>query len=101
MNRAQSTLSLALALVLELGGAAWLGGNGDARAQGVAPPPPPPAYIATVQPEYYEGRPVYFYGGNWYYRDAHGWNYYRREPAYLHERRAHWGEDRRRYHYHR
>jgi hypothetical protein len=64
-----------------------------------APPPPPDAYIATTQPEYYEGRPVYWYNGNWYYRDEHGaWNYYRTEPAYLRDRRAH-ATDHRRYQY--
>jgi hypothetical protein len=68
----------------------------------LAPPPPPDAYIATTQPEYYEGRPVYFYNGNWYYRDERGaWSYYRNEPAYLRDRRAHWNEGNRRYHYRR
>ncbi len=47
----------------------------------------------------YEGRAVYFYNNNWYYRDAHGWNYYHTEPAYLHDRRAHVTVNR--YHYHR
>jgi hypothetical protein len=50
----------------------------------------------------YEGRAVYFYDGNWYYRDEHvwhGWNYYRTEPAYLRDRRAHWNDSHRRYHY--
>jgi hypothetical protein len=69
------------------------------QGQYVAPPPPPDAYIATTQPEYYEGRPVYWYNGNWYYRDEHGaWNYYRTEPAYLRDRRAH-AADHRRYQY--
>jgi hypothetical protein len=65
------------------------------------PPPPPDAYVATVQPEYYEGRPVYWYNGNWYFHDANGaWNYYRTEPAFLRDRRGHWNEHAR-YHYHR
>ncbi len=51
---------------------------------------PPSAYIATTQPEYYEGRPVYWYNNNWYYRDHGRWSYYRSEPGYLHERRARW-----------
>jgi hypothetical protein len=64
------------------------------------PPPPPPAYIATIQPEYFEGRPVYWYGNHWYFRDERGWHFYRNEPRALHERRANW--DRRpRYRYHR
>jgi hypothetical protein len=81
----------------------------DAQAQYVAPPnppgyvapgAPPPAFIATVQPEYYENRPTYFYNGLWYYRDGHGgWNYYHNEPAYLHDR--HPRPDEHRYHYHR
>jgi hypothetical protein len=53
---------------------------------------PPQAYIATTQPEYFEGRPVYWYNDNWYYRDHGRWSYYRSEPGYLRERRGHWGE---------
>ena len=52
---------------------------------------PPAAYIATVQPEYFEGRPVYYYNNYWYYRDGYGrWGYYRYEPAFLRERRGYW-----------
>ena len=58
---------------------------------------PPSAYIATTQPEYFDGRPVYWYNNNWYYRDRGRWSYYRSEPVYLRERRAHW-VDRPRYH---
>ena|SRR5579859_7180676 len=72
-----------------------------APAPVVAPPPPPDAYVATVAPEYYEGRPVYLYNNYWYFRDEHGaWQYYRHEPEYLRGRRDHWRE-RGRYHYHR
>jgi hypothetical protein len=53
---------------------------------------PPAAYIATTQPEYFEGRPVYWYNNNWYYRDHGRWSYYRSEPGYLRDRRAHWRE---------
>jgi hypothetical protein len=53
---------------------------------------PPQAYIATSQPEYFQGRPVYWYNNNWYYRDHGHWSYYRSEPGYLRERRGHWGE---------
>ena len=58
---------------------------------------PPHAYIATAQPEYFENRPVYYYNGYWHYRDGGRWLYYRREPVYLRERRAHWGEPGREY----
>ena len=51
---------------------------------------PPSAYIATTQPEYFEGRPVYWYNNNWYYRDHGRWSYYRTEPGYLRERRGRW-----------
>jgi hypothetical protein len=71
-----------------------------APSQGDMPPPPPDAYVATVQPEYYEGHPVYWYNGNWFFRGPEGWHYYHREPAYLHDRRGHWNEHAR-YHYHR
>jgi hypothetical protein len=65
---------------------------------------PPPAFIASSTPEYYEGRPVYFFNNAWYYRDGDHWNYYRREPDFLRERRSHWAEGDRehgRYRYHR
>lgn len=51
---------------------------------------PPSAYIATTQPEYFNGRPVYWYNNNWYYRDHGRWSYYRSEPEYLRDRRSHW-----------
>ncbi len=44
---------------------------------------PPEAYIATYEPAYFEGRPVYWYGGYWYYRDGHAWHHYASEPYYL------------------
>jgi hypothetical protein len=52
---------------------------------------PPAAFIATAAPEYYEGRPVYYYNNYWYYRDHGRWGYYRTEPGWLRDRRAHWG----------
>jgi hypothetical protein len=55
---------------------------------------PPAAYIATSQPEYFEGRPHYWYNNHWYYRDGNRWSYYRSEPGFLHERRSHWGDRR-------
>jgi hypothetical protein len=65
-----------------------------ARAQVEVVIEPPAAYIATVEPEYFEGRPVYFYNNYWYYRERGHWRYYRAEPRYLRERRAHWEERR-------
>ena len=44
---------------------------------------PPDAYIATYEPAYFEGRPVYYYGGYWYYRDGRAWRHYAIEPGYL------------------
>ena len=49
---------------------------------------PPAAYVASTAPVYYEGRPAYFYGDRWYYRDGGGWGYYRNEPEYLRGRRG-------------
>lgn len=47
---------------------------------------PPAAFRATARPEYYEGRPTYFYRGQWYYREHGNWQYYREEPRELRER---------------
>ena len=115
MNRIQTMFSKTLVLALPLATLA-IAASGPARAQYApppppapapppppadVPPPPPDAYIATVQPEYYEGRPVYWYNGNWYFHDGNGaWNYYRTEPAFLRDRRGHWNEHAR-YHYNR
>ncbi len=49
---------------------------------------PPDAYIAAYEPAYYEGRPVYYYGGYWYYREGRTWHHYGAEPSYLHEYRG-------------
>ena len=49
---------------------------------------PPAAYIATTAPAYFEGRPVYWYGGYWYYRDGRAWRHYAAEPHYLYEYRG-------------
>nr|HEX4312894.1 hypothetical protein [Kofleriaceae bacterium] len=53
---------------------------------------PPDTYVATVDPEYFESRPVYFYNDHWYYRDHGRWAYYDREPDYLRGRRTYWHE---------
>ena len=50
---------------------------------------PPAAFIATATPAYYEGRPVYWWGNRWYYRDGAVWRAYREEPPYLRDYRAH------------
>lgn len=80
------------ALALAVFAAVSIGSATDADAQIVVDVgfAPPAAYIATVTPEYYEGRPVYFYNDQWYYRDHGRWMYYRHEPAYLHGRRDYW-----------
>jgi hypothetical protein len=51
---------------------------------------PPAAFIATAAPEYFEGRPVYWYNNYWYYRDHGRWTYYRSEPGFLYGRRSRW-----------
>ena len=86
-----TSMSKALALVIAIA----LGSSTEARAQIAITFAPPAAYIATSQPEYFEGRPVYWYNNNWYYRDHGRWSYYRREPVYLRDRRAHWTPERR------
>jgi hypothetical protein len=48
---------------------------------------PPDAYIATTAPVYFEGRPMYWYGNRWSYREGGHWNHYDREPAGLYQRR--------------
>ena len=85
------SLSKVLILVIAIA----LGSSTKARAQIVVTFAPPAAYIATSQPEYFEGRPVYWYNNNWYFRDHGRWTYYRREPVYLHGRRAHLEQQRR------
>jgi hypothetical protein len=50
---------------------------------------PPAAYVATAAPVYFEGRPVYWYGGRWFYRDGRAWRSYHEEPGWLRERREH------------
>ena len=48
-----------------------------------------PVDIETYPSVSYEGRPVYFYGDRWWYRDGRRWTYYRDEPVQLHRERAH------------
>jgi hypothetical protein len=60
--------------------------SGSSSAQVVVYPPA--EYVATAEPVYYEGHAAYWYGDRWYYRDAHGWQYYHGEPGYLRDWRA-------------
>ena len=79
------------ALLLAIPFALALGTAHEAHAQVVeVVVEPPAAFIATAAPEYYEGRPVYWYNNYWYYRDHGRWGYYRAEPGWLRDRRAHW-----------
>ncbi|HTR49507.1 MAG TPA: hypothetical protein VMJ10_02305 [Kofleriaceae bacterium] len=101
MHRSHSKRNIALAFVASF--VIALAGANEARAQvavdvNVGAPDadvvvePPAAYIATAAPEYYDGRPVYYYNDYWYYRIGPGrWGYYRTEPAYLRGRRERWG----------
>jgi hypothetical protein len=98
MNRLKSILSQALLLSLPLGAAVAIGAPTVAQAQEAAPPA---EFVASFTPEYFEGRPVYYYRNMWYYRDGNRWSYYRSEPAYLRDRRSHWEHERSHYHYHR
>jgi len=99
MNRAKAILSRAFLLTLLLGVGAIVSAPREAQAQVRIYWPPSPVFVATTQPEYYEDRPVYYHHNNWYYHDHRGWNYYRSEPRYLHDRRESWG-NRGRYRYH-
>src|SRR5678810_1215182 len=77
-----TSMTKAINLVITI--AIALGSSTEARAQIVVTFAPPAAYIATSQPEYFGGRPVYWYNNAWYYRDHNRWYYYRHEPVYLH-----------------
>ena len=52
---------------------------------------PPAWFIATNQPEYYEGHASYWYGNRWHYREGRTWHTYREEPSVLRERRTRGG----------
>jgi hypothetical protein len=49
---------------------------------------PPDAFVASLEPEYYDGHAVYWYHGAWRYRDGGRWATYRTEPAGLRQARA-------------
>lgn len=55
---------------------------------------PSPAFVATTEPTYYDGRPAYWYGNRWRYRQGGAWAHYRREPAPLHAARMQMGGQR-------
>jgi hypothetical protein len=55
---------------------------------------PPAAYLATVEPFYYENHATYWYRDHWRYRDGGGWHMYDREPPFLASRRALWAPGR-------
>ena|ERR1700683_5416425 len=97
MNRFNANVSKAL-LVATLVVGTLFATAGEAQAQVILRPPA--VYVATSRPEYYGGRPNYWYHSQWYYRDGRSWNYYHSEPRYLHERRSNWGS-RPSYRYHR
>jgi hypothetical protein len=48
---------------------------------------PPAAYLATVEPFYYENHATYWYRNHWRYRDGRGWHMYDTEPPFLASRR--------------
>jgi uncharacterized membrane protein YgcG len=50
---------------------------------------PSAAFLATVEPVYYEGHAAYWYMNRWRYRDGQGWHSYGAEPPYLMNRRFH------------
>lgn len=99
MNRAKAIQKNVLCLGMLLSVAVAIWAPGEACAQ-YAPASPPAAYIATTQPEYFDGRPVYWWHHYWYYRDGPRWNFYNDEPLTLTGRRANWN-NRSRYHYYR
>ena len=98
MNRSNSSVLRALLVTLPLAGSAAVLESGEASAQDSRSPPA--AFIATTSPAYFDGRPVYWWDGFWFYRDDHRWNFYRDEPLPLRVIRGDWGH-RARYLYHR
>jgi hypothetical protein len=90
MNRTIATLSKILVGATATGTlAAICLLSGPAAAQWA---PPPPEFVATTEPVYYEGHAAYWYVDHWVWRDEHGaWQRYDHEPAFLADRRAHWG----------
>lgn len=50
---------------------------------------PLPAFMATVQPVYYENHASYWWHNRWVWRDGGGWHDYGYEPPFLAQRRLH------------
>jgi hypothetical protein len=71
---------LSAAVVLALGATA-------AQAQVELRLFPPAPFIATTRPTYHEGRPNYYYGNRWHYREGREWRQYREEPQFLRDQR--------------
>jgi hypothetical protein len=98
MNRAHPSILTTLLLTLPLAGSLAAVDPGEAAAQDSRSPPS--AFIATTSPEYFDGRPVYWWDGSWFYRDGNRWNFYHDEPPTLRGLRGEFG-NRARYLYHR
>ena len=64
---------------------AWagLGSPSVASAQFYVEVHTAPSHIEEYPSTSYDGRPVYWYDGHWYYRRGPGWAYYRDEPRPL------------------
>src|SRR5580700_6886196 len=92
MNRFQKMALRVLAVgSMVVGAGALTGCYGEAEAYPPGDPyygAPPAAFVATTAPVYYDGRPAYWYGNRWYYRQGAAWGYYRSEPRYLAGRRG-------------
>ena len=70
-------------------GLAWTASTTPAQADGLyVEVETAPRHIETYPHTVYEGRPVYYYDGHWYYREGPRWVYYREEPRPLVEYRV-------------
>jgi hypothetical protein len=69
--------------VLALG--MWLPAHRVAAEEIFIVAPSVPEEIDSYPSVDYEGRPVYYWHGRWYYRHGEHWVYYRETPRYLHE----------------
>jgi hypothetical protein len=70
-------------------GIAWAASSTPAKADGLyVEVETAPREIESYPHTVYEGRPVYYYDGHWYYRHGPRWVYYREEPRPLVEYRA-------------
>jgi hypothetical protein len=46
-----------------------------------------PSEVESAPYVMYEGRPVHYYQGRWYFRNRNSWSYYRNEPPALYRQR--------------